>query len=210
MYKIVQPLRTAAPGHGADFFRNILLFQDAAPDRVVRIMMNIGDLIRKPDNAPFQRGRHGSRLMIPDAIPYLHGQIDALSVLLQHIHGPHTLFVVPEPIRTCPVQRPLPGMAKGRVPQIVPQSDGLHQIFIELQRLGDRPGRLAHLQRVCQPRPVMVTLRRKKHLCLVFQPAKRLAVNDPVPVPLKNRPDITLFFRLDPPSGIHAEHGIWT
>ena len=33
---------------------------------------------------------------------------------------------------------------------------------------------------------------------------------DPVSVPLKYRPDITLLFRLQSPSGIHAELGIGT
>ena len=55
-------------------------------------------------------------------------------------------------------------MAKGCVPQIMSQGNGLRQIFVHAQSSGNRPGSLCNLQRMCQTRPVMISLRRKKYL----------------------------------------------
>ena len=50
--------------------------------------------------------------------------------------------------------------------------------------------------------PVMVTMRCKKHLRLILESAKCLAVKNPVTVSLINSPDITLFFCTFSPSGM--------
>ena len=81
-------------------------------------------------------------------------------------------------------------MSKGRVPQIVAQGDGLRQILIEAQGLGNRAGVLGDLQRMGQPRPVMIAPGSQEHLGLMLQTPERLAVENPVPVPLIDRPDI--------------------
>ena len=63
-------------------------------------------------------------------------------------------------------------MSKRRMPQIMPQRNGFHQFLIEPERLGYGPCILRDLQRMRQPGPVVVPLRRQKHLRLIFQPAE--------------------------------------
>jgi hypothetical protein len=57
---------------------------------------------------------------------------------------------------------------------------------------------------------IVVTLRGEKDLCLVFQATKSLAMQDPVPVNLKNRSDGTGFFCDQPASGGQTVAGMIT
>ncbi len=59
------------------------------------------------------------------------------------------------------------------------------EILVEPQRPRHRARDPGHLQRVRQPRPVVVAHRRHEHLRLVLQAAERLAVHDPVAVALE-------------------------
>ena len=61
--------------------------------------------------------------------------------------------------RAQPVQRPLPRVAEGRVPQIMAQGDGLGQILVQAQGAGYRAGDLGDFQRVGQAGAVVVALR---------------------------------------------------
>ena len=63
-------------------------------------------------------------------------------------------------------------MSERRMSEIMSQRDRLRQGFIHPKRLCDRPGDLGDLQRVRQPRAVVVAFRGQKDLCLVFQAAK--------------------------------------
>ena len=86
----------------------------------------------------------------------------------------------------------LAGVAERRVAEVVAERDRLGQLFVQPQHLGDRPRDLRDLERVRQPRAVVVAGRREEHLRLVLQPAERLAVDDAVAIALKRRPDVVL------------------
>ena len=81
-----------------------------------------------------------------------------------------------EPVRAEFVQGLLARMAERRVPQIMRQTDGLGQVFIEPQCPGDGAGDLRNFQRMGQPGAVQIAFRRKEHLCLLLEPTERLAV----------------------------------
>ena len=66
---------------------------------------------------------------------------------------------MPEPLRAELVQCALSRMAKGRVPQVMGQADGLGQILVEAQGAGNGAGDLRNLQRVGEPGAVEVALR---------------------------------------------------
>ena len=72
------------------------------------------------------------------------------------------------------------------------QADGFSQDFVEAQRLGDRASDLRHLQDVRQPRSKMIALRREEHLRLVFEAAKRFAMDDAIAIALIGGPQIVL------------------
>ena len=60
---------------------------------------------------------------------------------------------------------------------------------------GNGAGNLADFQRMGQPGPVVVPFRREKDLGLLLEAPEGLAVQDPVPVPLKARADRVRFLR---------------
>jgi hypothetical protein len=76
-------------------------------------------------------------------------------------------------------------MAEWGMAQIVAQCDGLGQILIEMESLGNGPCNLRDLKGMGQPRSVMVPRRNEKHLRLMLQPSKRFRVDDPIPIVLK-------------------------
>ena len=93
----------------------------------------------------------------------------------------------PPSARGAAVERLLARVAEGRVAEIMSEPDRLRQILVQPQRPGDGAGDPARLQRVAQPRPVMVALGRDEDLGLVLQPPERLRVHDPIAVALERR-----------------------
>ena len=83
--------------------------------------------------------------------------------------------------------------------RVVPEADRLHEVLVEPQRARHRAGDLRRLQRVREPRAVVVALRRHEHLRLVLEPPERLAVHDPVAVALERRAQRAVLLRARTP-----------
>src|SRR5438067_1040495 len=98
----------------------------------------------------------------------------------------------------------LAGMAERRMSEVVAERNRFGQLFVQAQHLRDRPRDLRHLERVRQPRAVMIAGRREEHLRLVLQTPERLAVDDPIAVPLKRRPDVVFALGSKPPARVGA------
>src|SRR6185436_4425446 len=99
-------------------------------------------------------------------------------------------------------------VAERRVPEVVPERDGLGELLVEAQHLGDRAGDLRHLERMRETGPIVIARRREEHLRLVFQPAERLAVDDAIAVPLKRRTDVVFSFWTQTPARVRAPGGL--
>jgi len=100
------------------------------------------------------------------------------------------------------VQLVFAGVAKRCVSQIVPQSDGFDQVFVEVQGSGDGAGYLRYLQRMSEAGDEMVSLRGNEDLSLVLQAAERLRVDDPVSIALELGPYRGGLFRNASPSAL--------
>ena len=85
------------------------------------------------------------------------------------------------------VERLLADVSERRVAEVVAEPDRLDQVLVERERARDRARDLRDLERVRQPRAVVVAARRDEHLRLVLQAPERLAVHDPVAVALERR-----------------------
>ena len=83
------------------------------------------------------------------------------------------------------VQRLLAGMAERRVAEIVGERHRLAEILVEPQRAADGAGDLRHLQRMGQPRAVVIALVIDEDLRLVLQPPERRRMDDAVAVALE-------------------------
>ena len=106
------------------------------------------------------------------------------------------------------LQRVLTRMSKGRVADIVNESNRLDQIFIEAESTGDGSRNLSDLEGMGQTCSVMIPLVIGKDLSLVLKSTKSRAVNDAIPVVLINRPVLVCFLRVLTPPAVTAEHGV--
>src|SRR2546423_3280327 len=79
----------------------------------------------------------------------------------------------------------LTGMAERRVTEIMRESNGLGQIFIQAQRPRDGATNRGDLNRMSQSRAQMVPGAVEKNLRLVFQAAKSARMNDASAITLK-------------------------
>ena len=142
-------------------------------------------MVGNADRAPFHGAGPGPLCVGDDAVAHLPGKVQSFAVFFQHIHHPQALPVVGKAAGAELIQRPLPRMTEWGMPQVMAQGDGLGQVLVQAQGPGNGAGNLGHLQRVGQSGAVMVPFRREKDLGFLLQPPKRLAVDDPVPVPLE-------------------------
>src|SRR5687768_17336352 len=95
-------------------------------------------------------------------------------------------------------------MAERRVPKVVTQRDGFGELLVQLQHLRDRSRYLRDLERVRQPRAVVIARRREEHLRLVLEPTKSLGMHDAVAVALERRPHIVFRFVAQAPARVGA------
>jgi len=84
-------------------------------------------------------------------------------------------------------QRILARVPEGRVAEIVHQGDRLGQILVQAQRARHRARDLRHLDRVGQPRAVVVSFMLDEDLGLVLEAAKGRRMKDPVTIALEGR-----------------------
>ena len=105
------------------------------------------------------------------------------------------------------VQHVLPGVAEWCVPQVVPQSDSLGQIFVEAKGPRYGPGNLADFKGVGQAGAVVIPFRGEENLRFVGEPPEALAVNDPVAVLLVLGAQLAWVGEALPSPGIGTQRG---
>ena len=183
--------------------RKIFGLQDARALRIVDVVIHVGREVGHAHDLPFQRlralrRRHPHRRaalafgVMRDAVAHLPCEIQALPVVLEHIDDPQALLVMIEASGDQVVEHALAGVAERRVAQIVAQRDGLGELLVQLQHLGDGSRDLRHLQRVGEAGPVVIARGREEHLRLVLQAPERLAVHDAIAIALKRRAHVVL------------------
>ena len=194
--------------HLGDGHRDVHGVDDAAPDGVVDVVVDVGDLVGQADDPPLQ-GLGGVRSgMAEDAPAHLIAEVEALPILLQHVHHPHRLLIVGKTAGQDGAEHPLPGVAEGGVPQVVAQGGGLGQVLVEAQAPGDGPGDAGDLQGVGHAGAVVVPLGLEKDLGLVHQPPEGLTVDDAVDVPLKTGAQRALLLFPRPAPGLLRQAGV--
>ncbi len=189
---------------------SVVRTQNPGPHRIVDIVIDVGDDVGDAGDLPLDRARamlgvgadrHAALALgvARDAVAHLPRQVEPVAVVLEHVDDPQALLVVVEAAGDEVVEHALAGMPERRVPQIVAERDGLGELLVEPEHLGDAAGDLRHLERVRQAGPIVIAGRREEHLRLVLQTPERLAVDDAVAVALERRTDRVL--RLGPHAG---------
>ena len=188
--------------------RQVVLGEDPGADRVVDVVVDVGDPVDQPHDPPLERRRLAGAGVVEDPVADLLGQVQPSPVALEHVDHPQRVEVVLETprrrARAAPVERLLADVAERRVAEVVPEPDRLGQVLVQPQRPRDGPGDEAGLERVREPRPVVVALGRDEHLRLVLQPPERLRVGDPVAIALKRRPHLAVGLGDRPIRGVRA------
>src|SRR4051812_27612443 len=146
--------------------------------------------------------------MLGNAIPNLPRQVQPLAVVLEHVDDAEALFVVVEAAGHELVDDAFAGVAERRMSKIVTERDRFRELFVEAEDFGDRPRDLRHLERVCQPRSIVIAGWSEKDLGLVAEAAERLAVDDAVAVALKRGTDVVLTLGPQTPARICASGGL--
>ena len=142
MYESIQPFSRGISEKSSHCNRNIIFCDDSRTLSIVHIVMDIGDLVRKTHDLAFQSRRISTGTVIHDPVTDFPGKIQSVPVLLQYFHNPDALFIVGKTPRMYLIQRSFPGMSERRVPQIMSQRNGFHQIFIKPECLGNGTGDL--------------------------------------------------------------------
>ena len=91
-----------------------------------------------------------------NAIAYFPGQVQPVAIVLEHVDNAQALFVVVETARHERTEDPFAGMAKRRVPQVVPKRNRLGQLLVQLQHLRDGSGDLCHFEGVRQAGAIVI------------------------------------------------------
>src|SRR5207245_11296750 len=108
--------------------REIVLPQKPVAQRVVDVVVDVGDAIHEADDLALERLRLPFSGVGEDSVTDLVREVDAEGDAMR-------LLVVPEASSETLVQRVvqriLPGMAERRVPGVVPESDRLDQVLVQ-------------------------------------------------------------------------------
>ena len=192
MHEGVQTFLQRVPEKRRQLRRNVALADNLPTDCIVNVMVYIREPVGEPDDITLEGEGMAARLMLADTVNHFPRKIQTGAVLLQNGNHANALLIVGKAKRTDTVERPLPRMPERRVSEVMPKGNGLRKILVQKKCLGDRSRNLRNLQRVCHAGAVMVPLRCQKHLRLILQSTEGFGVDDAVPVPLKNGPDITL------------------
>ena len=155
----VDPLGMAAAQHPGNGLGNIARLQNACPDGIINIVIDIGIAVCPADNPSLQGLRDPRPCMPQDAHADFIGKIQPLTAIFQDVHHPEALLIMAEGLTHGFGQRHFTGMAEGGMAQVVAHGDGFCQILVELQALGDGAGNAADLDGVSHAGAVMVALR---------------------------------------------------
>jgi hypothetical protein len=200
---------------------------------IIDVMRVVGDLVREvaqlrlearlraleeaatdpPWLLLFKPFRIRTRAVLQNSLAGFKAEVEAIEIgiaFFQRIDHPQALEVVFEApvLRHAFVQCVLACMAKRGMSQVVCQGDGLHQVLVEAQWAGDRPGELRDFDRVREARAEQVTLVVEENLRLVDEAPERSRVNDAVAVALKLRARRSGFFRMPSPTRARRITGV--
>ena len=200
---------------------DISLFYDVSADRVVYVVVDVGDLVGVTDNTAFECRGLAVRAVIHYAVTDFLRKVEAVTFkrlvcnggarclrcsgrivlrlfkapcsLFKQLHNPQALLVVREAHDLgSSVECSLPGMPERSMSEVMSERDRVGQRLVKPECARDSPRDLGYLKRVREARPVVVALRCQENLRLARKPPERLGMDDAIPVALKAGADVAL------------------
>ena len=167
----------------------ILRRKQPAADRIVDVVVDVGDAVDDPHDPALERLRLVRPRALEDPVAHLPGEVHSAPIALEHVDDPQRVLVVAEaetePLAQQAVECLLPRVAEGRVAEVVPEPDRLDEILVQPQRPAHPARDPGRLERVREPRANVVADGRDEDLRLVLEPAERLGMDDAVAVVLE-------------------------
>ena len=202
MHEAVDPARARLPEQRDLLARQVLLREQPEADRVVDVVVDVGDPVDEADDPPLERLGLARPGVGEDPVADLAGEVHRL-------RDPQRLLVVAEAAAEAllehVIERLLAGVPERRMAHVVAEPDRLGQILVQAQRPRHAARDRGRLERVRHARAVVVALRVDEDLRLALQAPERLGVDDPVAVALERRPQpARLFLARAPARGVGA------
>ena len=201
----VDPARAGLPEELDLRPRQIVRREQAPADRIVDVVVDVGDAVDEPHDLALERL---AALPSPVCVR-IPSRTSAVRFSSSAIRSDCSLWRKPVPNRSRrqAVELRLAGVAERRMPHVVPEPDRLGQVLVQPQRPRDDAGDPGRLERVRDPRSVVVAGRVDEDLRLPLQAPERLRVHDPVAVALERRPDAALVLLAQPPARLVRADG---
>ena len=148
VHERVDAARAGVAEHGDRLGRQVLLAQHAGAQRVVDVVVDVGDAIDDPHDAPLERARQRRAARVADdPVAHVLGQVQAPAVELEHVDDPQRVLVMAEAaveaLAQAVVEHVLADVPERRVAEIVAEPDRLGQVLVEAQRRARRCARSA-------------------------------------------------------------------
>jgi len=143
MHERVDSGRSTVAEHGDRLAGQLTLAQQTRAQRVIDVVVDVGDAVDQPHDAPLQRaGRIGAPGVAGDPVPDLLGQVQSGPVALQLIDDAQRMLVVAKPaaeaLAQAAVEHLLADVPERRMPEVVTQPDRLGQVLVQSERTRDR------------------------------------------------------------------------
>jgi hypothetical protein len=158
-------------------------------------VVDVRHTIDDPDNLALEGRRFLRTGVREDPVANLLGQVEGF-------RNPQRLLVVAEAPAEALLQSRgegvLTSVPEGRMARVVPETDRLDEIFVQLERSGDTASNRRRLQRVGHARSVVIACGIDEDLRLPLQPAKRLGMQDAIAVALERSPQAAIVLLAQP------------
>ena len=205
--KGVDALALAVSENTSDVRRNTLLAQDASAFRIVNVMVDICNPVREL-YYPALKGIGLFSARVADySVAHLIGKVESPAAVFNHINNAQALLIVVKAVFHYGAKRPLSGVTERRMTEIVSEGDSFRQALVERKTNGNGARNLGNLKRMSEACAVMVAVRREEDLRFMLETAERAAMNNPVAVTLKSRPNRTFLLRAFSAPGVCAKAG---
>jgi hypothetical protein len=177
--------------------RELVGAQDPEANGIVDVVVDVRHAIDEPHDPSLERHRLDWTGVGEDALADFGGEVqllgDAVRLLVVSKAGA-------EAFAQAAVELVLAGVPERRVADVVAQPDRFGQILVQPQRSGDDSGDAARLESVRHAGAVVISCGVDEDLCLAFEPAERLRVENAVAVALERRPQLALVLVACPPA----------
>ena len=135
MHQPVDPARARLTEQLDLLVRQLVLIEHSGAHSVVDVVIDVRDAVDDPDDLPLERGGFRRARVVEDSVADLVRQVEPAAVALDVVDDAQRVLVVAKPAAEVTaellVEALLAGVAEGRVAEVVPEADRLHEVLVQ-------------------------------------------------------------------------------